>query len=428
VTRLRQKNLILPALAISLLLLALFYQNIENKNGVLKTLQRAEPATASYETLPGNYPSYKLRDGQGNFLGYGVIASASGYGGKLTVLSIVDESGRIQNVSLLTSAETPIYLNRLLASGFLERFKGSRAGAELGELDAISGATVSADAIKTAVQKGIAQVGNDQLNMKIPVRSRLNLHWHDATSVILAASAFAAGAFGARKLRPWLLTASVLLMGFLSNHSIGYSNFLSLLAGNLPVFVERPAWYVLVPGILLVTLALGRNYYCNWLCPFGGVQEGIYRSLNLVKFSPSREIQVKVRKWRWPVLWAAAMIALLFKNPSISGYEPFSAFFDSSGTTAQWIILGLVVIMSMAQVRFWCRGFCPVGLILDTTARLRWTLKRSKKEQQAAPAPDCSSCAARRSVMNTQDRIFSMVATAVNILIIVTLFQNAGVL
>lgn len=464
----KQKDRIIIGLALFLLFLAVIYQHLAAKQDTLTVLQQGEPAVEKYERLNGNYPSYKLWDAEDSFLGYGVVAHASGYGGKLVVLSIIEESGRVKNVTLLENAETPLYLNKVLDSGLLDKItaKDITQGFEaqgFEDIDGVSGATVTTEAIIAAVQKGTAQIGNEQLGLNIPVNAKLNLIWQDIVAIILVLLAIVCSALNARKLRPWLLLMSVIFIGFILNYSLTYSNYVSILAGRLPVFTERPIWYIMVPGILTVTLLWGRNFYCSWLCPFGAVQEGIYRSLNLFRFSPSSQIRAKVKRFRWPLLWLVAMLALVFNNSGIASFEPFSVFFDGSGNTDQWIIMLIVLLMSIALLRFWCYSFCPVGAILDLAARLNLKKKliKNKKQERGqeyeleqemeqeqgqvqAQAQEqaqeqeqgrmdgntsqCSACAACKTTLSKQDKLYIFIVSLVNILIIFSLLESSGLI
>lgn len=422
--------------AILALLVALVYQKLANKQDLLSLLKQGEPAASKFESIGGEYPGYKLFDEDGHFLDYAVIASASGYGGKLTALSIIDAKGVIKKVVLLDQAETPVYYQKALAGGILDKFAGQNIGSGIPEVDAVTGATVTSKAILSAVDKGIIQIGNDQLNLNLSSRNRIALDWPDILAVGLVVLAAFASAFNLRKLRPWLLISSVILIGFILNDTLSLGNFVSLLTGNLPVFIERPVWFVFVPGIFLVTLVWQRNFYCGWLCPFGAAQEGIFRSLNLIHFSTSKEIQSRIRRFRWPTLWLVALVAIVLNRPGIAGYEPFSAFFDSSGTPAQWGILVIVIVMSMAQLRYWCNSFCPVGATLDFTAHLLPMVKKQIRihppaipvDSVAVSQPNCAECPAKQAALSKQDRFYTFVSISVLVLIFVNLLENMHII
>lgn len=427
-----RKETIITGLGVLLLLVAFIYQHFADRQDILNLVQQGEPSAGKLAELKGDYPSYQLWDEQGKLLGYGVIGHASGYGGQLDILTIVRENGQIKNVALLQHYETPSYLNRVLASGILEAFAGKNIRDNLRDFDAVSGATITREAILNAVGKSTAQIGNQHLGMSIPVDNTMNLGWKDAAVLTLILLGIVCTARNPGKWRPWMLVLAV-VVAFIDNYSLTYSNFLSLITGKLPAFAERPLWYALVPGILAVTLIWGKNVYCNWLCPFGAVQEGVYRSLNLLEFSPSRRIRNQVAKLRWPMLWLAAMLALLANNTGIAAYEPFSVFFDGSGITAQWIIVLCVLVACMAQMRFWCHNFCPVGAILNFTAQIRRRFKKNRVEPQVEAAEkenrECDQCgktdsSGRKEPLSKHDKIFIVLTAILNVLILAALLEN----
>ena len=390
-------------LACILVLLTLGYQRIADQQDTLHVLQQGEPAVTEFERLSGRYPAFQIRDDSGNPLGYAVIAHAFGYGGDLSVLTILNSQGVIENVVVVNHVETPLYLNKVLEKGFVETLKGAniRAIPEYGEeIDAVSGATMTAKAILYSVQRGGAQIGIEQLGLSIESPSRAIVTWKDLVVVLLVVASIVFSGLGWNRLRPWLLLASVVILGFWLNVPLSLANFTGLLAGNLPNILERPIWYVLVPGILLVTLFWGRNFYCSWLCPFGAVQEGIYKALNLVAYTPNSRLMKGVASTRWILIWIAVMAALLFNNASVAGYEPFSVFFDSSGNVGQWIIMVMVLLLSIGVMRIWCRGLCPVGTILDFLARV-------KRKFEYCPR-NCIDCQTEQPPLSNTDKLVAV--------------------
>lgn len=423
-------------MGVFLLLLAAFYQTAVNRQDILLSLQRGEPSTADYEKIFGANPTYRLTDAAGAFLGYAVISEASGYGGKVSVMTIVDGKGTIINFTILKDFETPIYLKKVLDAGLLEEINGSSVQESLDYIDGVSGATMTAEAILVAAQKGANQIAVDQFGLEGSNRiDKIAINWKQGLAVLVLALGMIGCQFSLRKFRPWLMVASVIVIGFVLNYFISFSQYILMLSGQWPVWIERPLWYLFVPGILIITLFWGKNFYCGWICPFGAAQEGIYKSFNLFKFCPSTVLRARVRKVRWFMLWIVAMTALLFMQPGIAGYEPFSTFFDSTGTKAQWIILAIVVLVSMALPRFWCHDFCPVGLVLNTTAHIRKGIKqRFFSQVNHLPVVQDSICLREQhdchnsqAAFTRQDTIYLAAAVAVNILILVSLLENLGI-
>jgi Na+-translocating ferredoxin:NAD+ oxidoreductase RnfG subunit/Pyruvate/2-oxoacid:ferredoxin oxidoreductase delta subunit len=434
-----KKTMIIIA-ACLFLVLAAVYQQISNKLDTLSLLKQVEPDAAQYHEVKGSYPTYELLDEDGQFLNYAVISSSSGYGGPITTVTSINKEGSIASVAILDHAETPSYINRVLNEGYPDNFQGKSISERLADqegIDAISGATRTSEGIIGSVEKGMVEVGENQLGIRVPQLDTVHFQWQDGVIVLLLILMVLAVMRKMRKLRPWLLVASVIVIGFLTKTSLTVGNFTSILANKIPSIGERPVWFILVIGVLLITLISGKNLYCGWLCPFGAVQEGIYKALNLKSFKINQNIVKAARKSRWIFIWLAAMLALIFNNPGITSYEPFSAFFGGEATTSQWIVMGIVLLMSIFVLRFWCRSFCPVGAVLDAIASGKRKIKRlfAKKQMDAAQkVSSCSGCNTCKSgcrnsrvdSLSWSERFFAGIIILVDLLIIATLLQNIG--
>ncbi|WP_291352911.1 4Fe-4S binding protein [Desulfosporosinus sp.] len=419
----RKSKPLIIIVACCLLLLTSIYQQINNKQDILSLLQQGEPATAHFKEVKGIYKTYELIDENGNFLSYAVISSASGYGGPITMLTSVSREGTILSVVLIENSETPLYLKKVISAGYPENLHGKEITQPLKnhkDIDVVSGATQTTQGILLAVEKGIYQVGQTQLGLSVPTLKTYHFQWQDGLTVLLLFLAIVAANRNLRKVRPWLLVASVVVLGFMANTSLTIGNFMSIMLLKMPSVIERPAWYLLVVGILAITLLWRKNFYCYWLCPFGAVQEGTYKALNLVSYQPNPIIIVKARKSRWLFLWLAAMLALLFNNPGIASYEPFIVFFSGDGNTAQWIIMGLILLFSILILRFWCRCFCPVGAFLDFLAQYKRKSKKLLLNKPVSEEP-------LKSTLGSFDKLVACTILAICILILGALLKNSGV-
>lgn len=464
---------ILPFLACFLLLVTSVYQQISDKQDTLSLLQQGEPAATHYEELEGIYKTYGLYDQSEHLLSYGVIASASGYGGPITLLINVSQEGTLKNAVLVEDSETPLYLRKVLEAGYPGNLSGKTVTQPLAaheDIDSVSGATRTTDGIMLAVEKGMFQVGKNQLGLTVPHLKTFHFQWQDGLVLLMLLVAILASARNMKKLRPWILVATVFVFGFMENSSLTIGNYMSIVALKMPAFSERPIWYVIVIGVFLVTLLWGRNFYCSWLCPFGAVQEGMYKALNLADYRPNPQLISGTRKSRWLFLWLAAMLALLFNNPGIASFEPFSVFFDGDGNTSQWVMMLLILLFSIFILRFWCRCFCPMGAFLDFTASCRRKgeqvfrnkhetegIRTKKEERQGGEEPGwaelstaegevlggdsmksevaagraCSGCRKgerEKQRLSSGDKLVAAALAAIWILIIGALLQNTGII
>ncbi|MCG8563709.1 MAG: FMN-binding protein, partial [Desulfobacterales bacterium] len=82
----------------------------------------------------------------GQVVGYLGLTQANGYGGPMSVATVVDTDGGILHVSILSHRDTAAFVRMLENQHYMERFKGIKvagARAPVYDLDGISGATYS---------------------------------------------------------------------------------------------------------------------------------------------------------------------------------------------------------------------------------------------------------------------------------------------
>lgn len=165
-----------------------------------------------------------------------------------------------------------------------------------------------------------------------------------------------------------------------------------------------------VSGLLLLFgLAAGR-WICGWLCPFGLLEDLLYRI-------PGRKIQVP-KRLRWLRYAKYAILAVLVillpmlaVNPAGLGDPWFCKYLCPSGTVfaalplmaanaplreAAGLLfawkLGLALIIALLSVfvyRFFCRFLCPLGAIYGLLNRVALYRMRLIKER----CTDCGACA-----------------------------------
>lgn len=101
---------------------------------------------------------YQGEDEAGQVIGYAFVGEANGYGGVVKVLVGVDEeSDQILAVKVLEHTETPGLGSKVEDASFRNQFVGKTVqdAIQLGQdIDNISGATVSAEAVVRAVRRG----------------------------------------------------------------------------------------------------------------------------------------------------------------------------------------------------------------------------------------------------------------------------------
>ncbi len=94
--------------------------------------------------------------------GYAFIAAGSGYGGEMSIIVGLDTDMRIKDISIISHQETPGLGSKIQEEAFTDQFKGLDITQidltrDQGQIDAITGATVSSEAVVQAIKEEMEQ-------------------------------------------------------------------------------------------------------------------------------------------------------------------------------------------------------------------------------------------------------------------------------
>ncbi|MGF1756745.1 FMN-binding protein [Photobacterium sagamiensis] len=306
-----------------------------------------------------------------------ITAKGNGYGGPLSVSVKIDEKSRkIVEVDLLQHKDTPAYIARLERKHFLRQFKGKALNSDFLvdiDIDGISGATYSTKGINLAVRDAAHQVAS-QLDMPKPWQARpFNFSIKDVVLTLVIIAAIFSKKVPRQYRKGYDLVMSVVVvatMGFWLNSSLSLNAFGSLFLGYLPDWHSHPGWYILMSSVLASLLFMGRNIYCNQLCPFYIIQQWLNK-LSGLNFSPAKRLLDNAKFGVNLLLWLSLILIFLSRTPAITSFEPFAMMFSLEGVGIQWYILPLALIGSAVMNNFWCRLFCPVGRLLNHSLEIR---------------------------------------------------------
>jgi electron transport complex protein RnfG len=107
---------------------------------------------AELQAMNGHYEVFE----NGEIIGYAATAQGRGFGGRIDIIVGINVDGTIRGVRIITHAETPGLGDRITEEEFLRQFEGKhleevKLTRDRGSIDAITGATISAEAVTTAV-------------------------------------------------------------------------------------------------------------------------------------------------------------------------------------------------------------------------------------------------------------------------------------
>ena len=166
------------------------------------------------------------------------------------------------------------------------------------------------------------------------------------------------------------MIGTLVFVGFYANVSLSLANIAGIFMGFIPGPQQHPMWWIMMIGVLGSIVFLGRNIYCQQICPFMVVQD-LAQKISGVKMKIDSRFQKRARTLIFFLSWVALMLIFLAAHPALGSYEPFAMMFSLEGLGIQWYILPASLLGAFFVPRFWCRLFCPVGLYLNEMVRLR---------------------------------------------------------
>lgn len=349
------------------------------------------PGAVRVETRDSLFVGYDAADA---LVGYAAVGQAQGYGGPIALVVGLTPAGDITGVQLVQQRETPGFFRLVEGQGFIEQFFGQAYGQPFivgQDLDAVSGATFSAEGVAAAARAAIRTVALEGLGETLPPERR---PWRIGIPEVVLVLLYAVGYVGHRLRHPawkqrvrWatLLTGMVVL-GFIYTMPLTIAQVATLLSGYWPDWHTNLYWYLLLGGILVVATVDNKNPYCSWFCPFGAFQECLAAVSGAKHYRP--------RRWSTALTWlqrglalTAVLLGLALRRPGVAGYEPFATLFDVRGTVVQWVFLLLIVLASLVIYRPFCNYLCPLDPVVDFVAEgrrqarevwRRWQTRRAK--------------------------------------------------
>ncbi len=311
--------------------------------------------------------------------GYIHISSANGWGGPLKTAVWIDEKQMIKKIAVLSHKETPSFFDHINRVGFFNQFAGKKILDPLhleNGVDGVSGATISSLGFTKSIRQSASQVAKERFRLSVPVeRVEFKFGKNEMLLLIFYTVVLISVLKKYKKVRYLSLATGIVFLGIIANRPITLSNFSSLLLGYIPDIHTQLFFWLLVIGTIAITLLYGRNIYCSWMCPFGGVQEFISLAGGFRVKTSTRVNQV-MKKGVYVLFWLALMITFITSNPALGTYEPFAVLFSLKGMAIQWYLVSIAIIGSFVIPRFWCRFFCPVGVCLKYTASFGRNLKQ----------------------------------------------------
>jgi len=195
-------------------------------------------------------------------------------------------------------------------------------------------------------------------------------------------------------------------IGMLQNSLATYRTF--SLQNFLPTFT-----YTL--GFLIFWGVLLSRFICGWLCPFGLIQELLYKIPSPKKrLSPAPGIRIFIKG---SILLVSVIIVPVFIVKGFYGINAFCKYLCPAGTLEAAIpqiilqprlrhfvgalfflklfILLVIIIFCILEERFFCKTLCPLGLVyglFNKISILNFPTKENKCKICEASSLECIKC------------------------------------
>jgi NosR/NirI family transcriptional regulator, nitrous oxide reductase regulator len=311
-------------------------------------------------------------DAAGYPIGYAAAGEGQGYAGPIEVLVGIDTTGTIVGTKILSQKESPGFFRLVTRQSLPEQFVARPVTDPLrlgDDIDAISGATASAEGVALAVRRAVRQIAAEGLDTTVPPEeSKIKVGLPEITLLLL----FAAGYIGhrlrsgrwKRRLRWGTLITGMVVLGFVYTAPLTVTMVTTLLSGYWPDWHSHLYWYLLMGGIVFVTVVDSKNPYCYWFCPFGAFQECLAAVSGAKHYKPRRLRQTLTWVQRGLAV-AAIALGLALRQPGATGFEPFGTLFDLRGSVYEWALLITVVVASLLIYRPFCNYLCPLDPVIN---------------------------------------------------------------
>ncbi len=311
-----------------------------------------------------------------------IVKNIRGYGGEINLAVFLSEDGTIERIEHISSHETSSYLSDIKNAGFYEEFKGINITKGKQQIDAVSGATLSTEAmaktVSALIEKGTPYpISNyaeiNEINY-FSLDAVLNKIWILHLLVIFLMFVFAIQQWIKKSKRNMMILSvlSLIYIGFFLNNSFTYITFIHPFLGTtVSSFMGLYALMVLLGAIW------GKNTYCKYVCPFGNVQRLLIH-LNPIKTSRKFFIPNKLVKRIRAALTVILFSGILLGLRSWSNFELFPDLFGLSVLSVWFIVSVVTVLATLIYPMIWCRLLCPTGAILDGISDLI-SYKKKKK-------------------------------------------------
>ena len=196
-----------------------------------------------------------------------------------------------------------------------------------------------------------------------------------------------------RRIRTGFLLWTVLFIGWYALAQLSVVNVLTFIGAifrsfSWDNFLIDPMMFLLWGFVAMTLLLWGRGVYCGWLCPFGALQELLFRLGQRLKIR-AYEFPDSVHQRLWALKYLillglfAVSLQSLVAAERLAEVEPFKTAITLRFMREWGFVLyaGGLLVAGLFIRKFYCRYLCALGAALTYPARFRifdWLRRRKE--------------------------------------------------
>jgi len=196
-----------------------------------------------------------------------------------------------------------------------------------------------------------------------------------------------------RHLRTGFLVYTVFFIGWYSLAQLSIVNVLTFFRALIhdfswESFLIDPSMFILWSFVAITILLWGRGVYCGWLCPYGALQEFIFRIGGRLRI-PSFEFPEIVHERLWAIKYIIllALFGMSLHSMTLAEtyveVEPFKTAITLRFQREWGFVFYalLMLLISLFNRKFFCRYVCPLGAALTFPSKFRifdWLRRRKE--------------------------------------------------
>ncbi|VAW68329.1 Nitrous oxide reductase maturation protein NosR [hydrothermal vent metagenome] len=424
----------------------------------LKLIQNMLPRAAQVSELQGAPLAADVYNEAGQIIGYAFftddVVSIPAYSGQpIHTLVVFDLSGKFSGVQIISHKEPILVvgISNQRLEAFTRQYKGKNISDHIKiggtdrpgyrSIDAISGATITVIVLNSSVTRSVIEVAksrgllkdsnqagaanNEKIEpMWVSVwRSRifeiivLLIGLSILMFILILQDWLARHPSFLKRVRTAYLVYTVVFIGWYCLAQLSIVNVFTFIKAFVSGFqwdgfLIEPIMFILWGFVAITLLLWGRGVYCGWLCPFGALQELVFR-LGEKMGVKSFEFPEVVHERLWAIKYIIMLLLFALSMQSITEMqkmaevEPFKTVFTLR-FQREWsyVVYALALILISAFNRkFYCRYICPLGASLTFSGRFKIFDWLRRRKECGRPCQTCRKDCEVRAIRSTGEII-----------------------